>query len=92
METPEIDARLMPVVDAFSNDRQVSRGKMMSSYGLKVRGKIFAMFGRGRFVVKLPKKRVEELVGDGQRRALRPRSRKADKGMGSGLGRKRGLD
>ena len=66
LETPEIDARFVPVVEAFSNDPQVSRGKMMSSYGLKVNGKIFAMFGRGQFVVKLPKQRVEELVSHGK--------------------------
>ena len=38
----------------------------MSSYGLKVNGKIFAMFGRGRFVAKLPKIRVDELVNQGK--------------------------
>jgi hypothetical protein len=38
----------------------------MSSYGLKVNGKIFAMFGRGKFVAKLPKARVDELVSGGQ--------------------------
>lgn len=37
----------------------------MSSYGLKVNGKIFAMFGRGKFVAKLPKQRVDELVSGG---------------------------
>jgi hypothetical protein len=37
----------------------------MSSYGLKVNGKIFAMFGRGKFVAKLPKHRVDELVSAG---------------------------
>ena len=42
---------------------------MMSSYGLKVNRKIFAMFGRNRFVIKLPRKRVAELVvaGKGER-------------------------
>jgi len=41
----------------------------MSSYGLKVNGKIFAMFGRRQFVTKLPKERVDALVsvGDGKR-------------------------
>lgn len=37
----------------------------MSSYGLKVKGKIFAMFGRGKFVAKLPRHRVNELVSGG---------------------------
>lgn len=34
----------------------------MSSYGLRVNGKIFAMFGRKQFVAKLPKSSVDELV------------------------------
>jgi len=62
----EVDPRFAPIVDAFANDRHVSGGKMMSSYGLKVNGKIFAMFGRGRFVTKLPKNRVDELVRAGR--------------------------
>jgi hypothetical protein len=37
----------------------VTSGKLMSSYGLKVNGKLFAMFGRKQFVAKLsPKNRV----------------------------------
>lgn len=44
----------------------------MSSYGLKVNGKIFAMFGRGEFVTKLPKERVDQLVSDGKGRRFDP--------------------
>ena len=58
----EIDPSFAPVVNAFANHRDVTYGKLMSSCGLKVKGKIFAMFGRGQFVVKLPKLRVDELV------------------------------
>ena len=61
----EIDRRFRPVVDAFANYRDVTGGKMMSSYGLKVNGKIFAMFGRKQFVTKLPKARVDALVKEG---------------------------
>ena len=61
----EIDPRFRPVVDAFANHRDVTGGKVMSSYGLKVKGKIFAMFGRKQFVAKLPKTRVDALVKDG---------------------------
>src|SRR2546429_76790 len=61
-----IDPSFTPVVDAFVKNRDVSGGKMMSSYGLKVNGKIFAMFGRSRFVTKLPSKRVDELVDTGK--------------------------
>ncbi len=67
--SPEIDPRFQPVVNAFAAYRDVSGGKMMSSYGLKVNGKIFAMFGRRQFVTKLPRERVDALVsaGDGNR-------------------------
>src|SRR5262245_55151758 len=58
----EIDPSFLPVAKAFANDRRVSCGKMMSSVGLKVNGKIFAMLVRGKFVAKLPKERVDELV------------------------------
>lgn len=64
-EAPEVDPAFMPVIAAFANVPDVSRGKMMSSYGLKVNGKVFAMFGRGKFVAKLPKKRVDDLVSGG---------------------------
>jgi hypothetical protein len=61
----EIDPRFRPVVDAFAKYRDVTGGKMMSSYGLRVNGKIFAMFGRKQFVTKLPKARVDALVKEG---------------------------
>ena len=60
-----IDPRFRPVVHAFANHRDVTGGKMMSSYVLKVNGKIFAMFGRTQFVAKLPKTRVDALVKEG---------------------------
>ena len=67
--SPEIDLSFQHVVDAFDSYLDVTGGKMMSSYGLKVNGKIFAMFGRRQFVTKLPEARVEALVsaGDGKR-------------------------
>ena len=61
-----IDPRFAAVVEAFAKHRDVSAGKLMASYGLKVHGKIFAMFGRGKFVAKLPKERVDELVNGGK--------------------------
>jgi hypothetical protein len=64
-QTTEVDPGFMPVIAAFDNVPDVSRGKMMSSYGLTVNGKIFAMFGRGKFVAKLHKKRVDDLVSAG---------------------------
>ena len=66
---PELDPRLAPVAAAFSKDRAVSRGggKGFGSRALKVNGKIFAMMSsKGQFVVKLPRKRVDELVAAGR--------------------------
>ncbi len=65
----EVDPRFAPVVDAFAGDPEVGAGTMMASFGLKVNGKIFAMVARGRLVVKLPRRRVDELVtaGAGER-------------------------
>jgi TfoX/Sxy family transcriptional regulator of competence genes len=69
---PDIDPAFGPVVAEFLNNRQVTRGMMMSSYGLKVNGKIFVMHGRGQFVAKLPKERVHELVSSGKGKRFDP--------------------
>jgi hypothetical protein len=62
----EIDPAFAPVVAAFARDRRVAVGKMFSSKSvLNVDGKIFAMFVKGKFVAKLPKLRVEEMVKAG---------------------------
>ena len=58
----ELDPRFAAIVAAFRRDADVTSGKMMAAVGLKVHGKIFAMFPRGVFVAKLPKARVDELV------------------------------
>ena len=68
-EVPGIDPRFLRVVAAFARDRQVGQGngKGFGSRGLKVKGKIFAMMSsKGKFVVKLPKERVDELVSAGK--------------------------
>ena len=61
----EVDPRFAPVVDAFAADPDVTAGRMMASFGLKVDDKIFAMMVKGMLVVKLPKARVDEMVGGG---------------------------
>jgi TfoX/Sxy family transcriptional regulator of competence genes len=61
----EVPPEFAAVAAAFAKDAKVAAGKLMSSYGLKIDGKIFAMFGRGKFVAKLPKQRVDELVSKG---------------------------
>jgi hypothetical protein len=65
--------RFAPVVEAFAEDPLVRGGKMMSSWGLTVNGKIFAMFGRNQFVAKLPRGRVDELVASGNGIRFDPR-------------------
>ncbi|HZM16740.1 MAG TPA: TfoX/Sxy family protein [Candidatus Krumholzibacteria bacterium] len=68
-----MDPAFARVVEAFARDRQVTTGKMMASVGLKVNGKIFAMMVKGRFVAKLSKDRVEELVRAGVGERFDPR-------------------
>ena len=61
------------VAAEFAGDRQVTMGKMMASVGLKVNGKIFAMMVKGRFVAKISKDRVDELVRVGAGERFDPR-------------------
>lgn len=64
------------VVNTFSRNRGVTvgEGKGFGSGTLKVNGKIFAMLSsEDQFVVKLPKKRVDELVTSGAGLRFEPR-------------------
>jgi hypothetical protein len=64
------------VVKAFAGDRRVSfgGGKGFGSGALRANGKIFAMMSsKGKFVVKLPKDRVDELLASGQGERFEPR-------------------
>jgi hypothetical protein len=61
-----VDPAFRPVADAFAGAPGVGLGRMFSSNSvLNARGKIFAMFVKGRFVAKLPRQRVAELVAAG---------------------------
>lgn len=51
-----------PVVKAFATDKNVTLGGRFGSVSLKIQDKVFAMLVKGKFVVKLPKERVAELV------------------------------
>ena len=63
-EAIDVDPRFAPVVAAFAIDRRVSQKRMFSSRNvLNVDGKIFAMLVKDKIVVKLPRQRVDELVG-----------------------------
>jgi hypothetical protein len=69
-ETPTADARFAKVVDALEGEEGVALGSGGRGFGtgaLQVDGRIFAMVSGGRFVVKLPRERVDALVarGDG---------------------------
>jgi len=60
------DPQFAQVVAALARNRDVTREsrKGFGSGALKVNGKIFAMMAaKGEFVVKIPKTRVDELVG-----------------------------
>jgi hypothetical protein len=68
-ETADVNPDFALVTGAFAKDRQVTRGdgKGFGSGTLKVKGRIFAMMSsKAKFVVKLPKGRVDELVGKGK--------------------------
>src|SRR5215471_11934901 len=61
-----VDPAFAPVVAAFARDREVGLGRMFSSSSvLNVNGKIFAMYVKGKFVAKLPRERVSDLVRSG---------------------------
>jgi TfoX/Sxy family transcriptional regulator of competence genes len=65
MDANKIEAnRFDSVTEAFRNHADVLPARMFGSNGLKVKGKVFAMMVRGSLVVKLPKERVDKLVGD----------------------------
>jgi len=56
------------VVATFAGEQAVTRGgKGFGSTGLKVNGKLFAFVSsKGKFVVKLPKDRVDAIVSAGE--------------------------
>ena len=58
--TPE--AIFQRLVEAEVGRPSVSVGRMFGSPVLKVEGKVFAMLVKGRLVVKLPRKRVDDLL------------------------------
>lgn len=64
MERGEL--RLGELQDAFLSRPGVDRGRMFSTEGLRVRGRIFAVVDHsGGLMVKVPEARVDELVDTG---------------------------
>jgi hypothetical protein len=63
----EVDSHFAPVVAAFKNRWVTRGGKGFGSTGLKVNGKLFAfMSSQVKFVAKLPRERVDEMVNAGK--------------------------
>jgi hypothetical protein len=56
----------------LAEDPSLERAKMMNAFGLKTRGKFFAMVQKGELVVKLPRARVDELVAARKGRRFDP--------------------
>jgi hypothetical protein len=80
MNRPELSpaARFDEVVAALANTEGVAapqpgQSNKFGSSGLKVHGKIFAMLVRDRLVVKLPRRRVDALVGSEEGERFDPR-------------------
>ncbi|HKV61595.1 MAG TPA: hypothetical protein VJO16_06765 [Candidatus Acidoferrum sp.] len=72
-DAPKIAPGFAPVIAAFAGNKEVIRRRMFSSENvLTVRGKIFAMFSRGKFVAKLPKERVDEILSAGKGERFNP--------------------
>jgi hypothetical protein len=75
-DSADAQQKFARVVSALSRNRGVTvgEGKGFGSGALKVKGKIFAMLSSAdQFVVKLPKKRVDELITSGAGKRFEPR-------------------
>jgi TfoX/Sxy family transcriptional regulator of competence genes len=59
-------------VAAEHDDPDVTRATMFGSPGLKVNGKVFACFVKGKLVVKLPAERVDALTAAGKGKHFDP--------------------
>jgi hypothetical protein len=59
------DPELAPIAEAFEQNQKVEGSRKFGSNGLKVKGKLFALFTQGTLVVKLPRGRVVALVEAG---------------------------
>ena len=61
----EVDPAFAKIVDAFTSERDITVGGKFGSTSLMRKGKVFVMFMKRRFVAKLPRERVDELVRAG---------------------------
>src|SRR5262245_33330478 len=68
VEAAPLDPRFGKIIESLGSEAGVTHGgKGFGASGLKANGKLFAMMSsRGKFVAKLPRARVDELVARGQ--------------------------
>ena len=69
LQTTLTETLYSSLVETFLKDADVTLGspgkKCFGSSALQINNKIFAMLSRGRFVVKLPRQRVDDLIASG---------------------------
>ncbi len=66
------DPELAPIVRDFEARTRVAGGRTFGKNGLKIDGKLFALFTQSTLVVKLPKERVAALIARGTGQAFDP--------------------
>lgn len=72
VEVFRADPKLRAVAETFDASSASGQPRKFGSNGLKVDGKLFALFTQGTLVVKLPKDRVAALVAKGDGKPLDP--------------------
>jgi hypothetical protein len=70
------DPKLAPIVRDFENRAKAGAARKFGSNGLKINGKLFALFTQGTLVVKLPRDRVATLVMQGVGKPFDPGHRR----------------
>lgn len=72
VEAFRADPKLCAVAETFDASSASGQPRKFGSNGLKVDGKLFALFTQGTLVVKLPKERVAALVAKGDGKPFDP--------------------
>lgn len=72
VEAFRADPKLRAVAETFDASSASGQPRKFGSNGLKVDGKLFALFTQGTLVVKLPKERVAALVAKGDGKPFDP--------------------
>ena len=72
VEVFRADPKLRAVAETFDASSASGQPRKFGSNGLKVDGKLFALFTQGTLVVKLPKERVAALVAKGDGKPFDP--------------------